>query len=53
MTIGSVFYFDLVIPEVGITIMLAGLSVGIYGFCILCDAPIEDLKIVKRKGWRD
>lgn len=43
MTIGSVFYFDLVIPEVGITIMLAGLSVGIYGFCILCDAAIKGI----------
>ena len=40
MTVGSVFYYDLVTAELGITIMLLGLSLGIYGFCILCDAPI-------------
>lgn len=39
MTVGSVFYFDLVTPELGITIILFGIAVGIYGFCVLCDAP--------------
>ena len=43
MTIGSVFYFDLVTAELGVTIMLLGLSFGIYGFCILCDAPIKGI----------
>ena len=43
MTIGSVFYFDLVTVELGVTIMLLGLSFGIYGFCILCDAPIKGI----------
>ena len=35
MTVGSVFYFDLVTPELGITIILFGIAVGIYGFCVL------------------
>ena len=43
MTVGSVFYFDLVTVELGVTIMLLGLSFGIYGFCILCDAPIKGI----------
>ena len=43
MTIGSVFYYDLVTAELGVTIMLLGLSFGIYGFCILCDAPIKGI----------
>ena len=43
MTIGSVFYYDLVTAELGITIMLLGLSLGIYGVCILCDAPIKGI----------
>ena len=43
MTIGSVFYYDLVTAALGITIMLLGLSLGIYGFCILCDAPIKGI----------
>ena len=43
MTIGSVFYYDLVTAELGVTIMLLGLSFGIYGFCILCDAPINGI----------
>lgn len=42
-TIGSVFYFDLVTPEVGVAIMMLGLSIGIYGFCILCGALIKGL----------
>ena len=43
MTVGSVFYFDLVTPELGIAIMMLGISFGIYGFCILCDAPIKGI----------
>ena len=43
MTVGIVFYYDLVAPELGITIMLLGVSMGIYGFCILCDAPIKGI----------
>ena len=43
MTIGSVFYYDLVTVELGVTIMMLGLSFGIYGFCILCDAPIKGI----------
>ena len=43
MTIGSVFYYDLVTAELGVTIMMLGLSFGIYGFCILCDAPIKGI----------
>lgn len=43
MTIGSVFYYDLVTAELGVTIMLLGLSFGIYGFCILCDAPVKGI----------
>ena len=42
-TIGSVFYFDLVTPEVGVAMMMLGLSIGIYGFCILCGALIKGL----------
>ena len=44
MTIGSVFYYDLVTAELGVTIMMLGLSFGIYGFCILCDAPIKGIE---------
>ena len=43
MTIGSVFYYDLVTAELGVAIMLLGLSFGIYGFCILCDSPIKGI----------
>lgn len=43
MTVGSVFYYDLVIADLGVTIMMLGLSFGIYGFCILCDAPIKGI----------
>ena len=43
MTIGSLFYYDLVTAELVVTIMLLGLSFGIYGFCILCDAPIKGI----------
>jgi hypothetical protein len=43
MTIGSVFYYDLVTAELGVTIMMLGISSGIYGFCILCDAPIKGI----------
>lgn len=42
-TIGSVFYFDLVTPEVGVAIMMLGVSIGIYGFCILCGAVIKGI----------
>ena len=44
MTIGSVFYYDLVGNEIGIGIILFGLVIGIYGFCILCDAPVKGIK---------
>jgi len=43
MTVGSVFYFDLISTELGIFIMLLGLVIGIYGFCILCDTYIKGL----------
>ena len=42
-TIGIVFYYDLVTPELGIAIMMLGLSIGIYGFCILCGALIKGI----------
>lgn len=43
MTIGSVVYFDKVSIELGIFIILLGLVVGIYGFCIMLKAYIKGL----------
>lgn len=42
-TIGSVVYFDLVSVELGVTIILLGIVLGIYGFAILCDAPAKGI----------
>lgn len=43
MTIGSVFYFDMVDVALGVTLIFLGLSFGIYGFCILLDCPIKGI----------
>lgn len=42
-TIGSVFYFDLVSLELGVTIILLGIVLGIYGFTIICNAPVKGI----------
>ncbi|MDE6655941.1 MAG: hypothetical protein K2J85_03015 [Anaeroplasmataceae bacterium] len=43
LTIGSALYFELVSPPVGILIIFSGVVIGIYGFCILCDAYVKGL----------
>lgn len=43
MTVGSFLYFDSIGTELSITIMLLGLSVGIYGFAILLDAKLKGI----------
>lgn len=43
ITMGFPFYFDNLGSELATATLLFGLAIAIYGFCILCDAPIKGL----------
>ncbi|MBQ8292580.1 MAG: hypothetical protein IJX78_02085 [Bacilli bacterium] len=43
MTIGGVFYFDLISLELATTSILLGITIGLYGFCILLKAKGKEV----------